>query len=91
MNGSPGSIGGMGPDQMGVKIEPAEAESLTMSGTSATSNALISHNGTKAVSPEQEELIHRLVYFQNEYEQPNEDDLKRITVSRLLLDPLIYK
>jgi 3-methyladenine DNA glycosylase/8-oxoguanine DNA glycosylase len=37
-------------------------------------------NGVKPVSPEQEELIHRLVYFQNEYEQPSEEDLKRITV-----------
>ncbi|XP_071446874.1 ecdysone receptor isoform X2 [Hetaerina americana] len=36
-------------------------------------------NGVKPVSPEQEELIHRLVYFQNEYEQPTEEDLKRIT------------
>ncbi|XP_023724894.1 ecdysone receptor isoform X2 [Cryptotermes secundus] len=36
-------------------------------------------NGVKPVSPEQEELIHRLVYFQNEYEQPSEEDLKRIT------------
>ncbi|XP_075237956.1 ecdysone receptor isoform X2 [Lycorma delicatula] len=35
-------------------------------------------NGIKPVSPEQEELIHRLVYFQNEYEQPSEEDLKRI-------------
>lgn len=38
-------------------------------------------NGVKPVSPEQEELIHRLVYFQNEYEQPSEEDLKRIEVS----------
>jgi ecdysone receptor len=37
-------------------------------------------NGIKPVSPEQEELIHRLVYFQNEYEQPSEEDLKRIMV-----------
>lgn len=42
-------------------------------------------NGVKPVSPEQEELIHRLVYFQNEYEQPSEEDLKRITVR--LLEP----
>ncbi|XP_054286569.1 ecdysone receptor isoform X2 [Macrosteles quadrilineatus] len=34
--------------------------------------------GVKPLSPEQEELIHRLVYFQNEYEQPSEEDLKRI-------------
>uniref|UniRef100_A0A1B6KVG3 Ecdysone receptor n=1 Tax=Graphocephala atropunctata TaxID=36148 RepID=A0A1B6KVG3_9HEMI len=35
-------------------------------------------NGVKPLSPEQEELIHRLVYFQNEYEHPAEEDLKRI-------------
>ncbi|CAG2054002.1 unnamed protein product [Timema podura] len=40
---------------------------------------LPSPNGIKPVSPEQEELIHRLVYYQNEYEQPSEEDLKRIT------------
>uniref|UniRef100_A0A1B6EKG3 Ecdysone receptor n=1 Tax=Cuerna arida TaxID=1464854 RepID=A0A1B6EKG3_9HEMI len=32
----------------------------------------------KPLSAEQEELIHRLVYFQNEYEHPAEEDLKRI-------------
>jgi len=37
-------------------------------------------NGVKPVSPEQEELIHRLVYFQNEFEHPSEEDVKRITV-----------
>nr|AHF52925.1 ecdysone receptor isoform A [Colaphellus bowringi] len=35
-------------------------------------------NGVKPISPEQEELIHRLVYFQNEYEHPAEEDVKRI-------------
>ena len=38
-------------------------------------------NGVKPISPEQEELIHRLVYFQNEYEHPSEEDVKRILVS----------
>jgi len=42
-------------------------------------------NGVKPVSPEQEERIHRLVYFQNEYEQPSEEDLKRITVRSVYL------
>lgn len=37
-------------------------------------------NGVKPISPEQEELIHRLVYFQNEYEHPPEEDVKRIMV-----------
>lgn len=35
-------------------------------------------NGVKPISPEQEELIHRLVYFQREYEHPSEEDVKRI-------------
>jgi ecdysone receptor len=35
-------------------------------------------NGSNRISPEQEELIHRLVYFQNEYEHPSEEDVKRI-------------
>lgn len=38
-------------------------------------------NGVKPISPEQEELIQRLVYFQNEYEHPSEEDVKRIIVS----------
>ncbi|XP_046745362.1 ecdysone receptor-like isoform X4 [Diprion similis] len=78
MNGSPGSLSGMGADQMGVKLEPAETENLPMLGSSSSSN-IHSHNGVKPVSPEQEELIHRLVYFQNEYEQPNKEDVIRIT------------
>lgn len=40
--------------------------------------AVVPLNGIKPVSPEQEELIHRLVYFQNEYEYPAEEDLRRI-------------
>lgn len=40
----------------------------------------MSVNGIKPISPEQEELIHRLVYFQSEYEHPSEEDVKRIMV-----------
>lgn len=80
MNGSPGS--GIRSDQMGVKIEPAEAESLSTSGSSGILTPVSPYGYVKPISPEQEELIHRLVYFQNEYEQPSEEDLKRITVSR---------
>ncbi|KAG7207880.1 hypothetical protein KM043_009477 [Ampulex compressa] len=79
MNGSPGSVGGMAADQMGVKIEPAEAESLSMSGSSGILTPVSPYSCVKPVSAEQEELIHRLVYYQNEYEQPSEEDLKRIT------------
>ena len=41
-------------------------------------------NGRKngrCLSLEQEELINRLVYFQDEFEQPSEEDLKRLSVS----------
>ncbi|CAL1681973.1 unnamed protein product [Lasius platythorax] len=77
MNGSPGSAG-MG-DQMGVKIEPAEPESLSMSGSSGILTPVSPYTCVKPISPEQEELINRLVSFQCEFEQPSEEDLKRIT------------
>ncbi|BES96865.1 ecdysone receptor [Nesidiocoris tenuis] len=34
-------------------------------------------NGIKPVSPEQQELINRLVFFQSEYEHPSEEDIRR--------------
>lgn len=46
-----------------------------------TDSQLLSVNGVKPITPEQEELIHRLVYFQNEYEHPSPEDIKRIVVS----------
>ncbi|XP_051155462.1 ecdysone receptor isoform X2 [Leptopilina boulardi] len=78
MNGSPGSLTGIGTEHI-VKLEPTEGDSLSMSGSSNAVIPIGSQNGVKPVSPEQEELIHRLVYFQNEFEQPSEEDLKRIT------------
>ncbi|XP_014478248.1 PREDICTED: ecdysone receptor isoform X1 [Dinoponera quadriceps] len=82
MNGSPGSAG-IG-DQMSVKIEPAEAESLSRSGSSGILTPVSPYACVKPptptpISPEQDELINRLVSFQCEFEQPSEDDLKRIT------------
>uniref|UniRef100_A0A8D8MFR8 Ecdysone receptor n=2 Tax=Cacopsylla melanoneura TaxID=428564 RepID=A0A8D8MFR8_9HEMI len=44
----------------------------------ASSRVTSQQSGIKPVSPEQEELIHRLVYFQNEYEHPSEEDIKKI-------------
>jgi len=32
----------------------------------------------RALKPEEEELINRIVYFQDEYENPTEEDLKRV-------------
>ena len=37
-------------------------------------------NGVKPLSPEQEELINRLVYFQEEFDQPSDEDLRKISV-----------
>lgn len=48
-------------------------------------------NGVKPISPEQEELIHRLVYFQNEYEHPSEEDLKRIIVSNHYITVVLFE
>lgn len=79
--GSPGGIG-TAAEQLGVKMEPAEVD-YSMSGNSGTVASIGSHNGLNYVSPEQEELINRLVYFQDEYEQPNEEDVRKITVSTL--------
>jgi ecdysone receptor len=38
-------------------------------------------NLIKPLSPEQEELINRLVYFQEEFDQPSEEDLRKISSS----------
>nr|4OZR_E Chain E, Ecdysone receptor [Pediculus humanus corporis] len=45
----------------------------------------------KPISPEQEELIHRLVYFQNEYEQPSDEDFRHITEITILTVQLIVE
>ncbi|KRT85822.1 nuclear receptor [Oryctes borbonicus] len=55
-----------------IKVEPEIISQLS------DSEKLSPLNGVKPISPEQEELIHRLVYFQNEYEHPSEEDVKRI-------------
>ncbi|KAK9687075.1 Zinc finger, C4 type (two domains) [Popillia japonica] len=55
-----------------IKLEPEIISQLS------DSEKLSPINGVKPISPEQEELIHRLVYFQNEYEHPSEEDVKRI-------------
>lgn len=40
----------------------------------------------RALSKAQEELISKLVVYQEEYESPSEDDFKKITVSLLSLE-----
>lgn len=42
------------------------------------------HHQVKPLSSEQKELIHRLVYFQDQYEAPSEKDMKRLTINNVL-------
>lgn len=59
-----------------IKIEPQEDWFSKFQ--QPDSEKSLPSNGNKKVSPEQEELIHRLVYFQSEHEHPSEEDVKRI-------------
>ncbi len=46
-----------------------------------TSNTVnINSNQIKSLTAPQEEMIKKLVYFQEEFESPSEDDVKKITV-----------
>lgn len=38
----------------------------------------------KPLSSEQKELIHRLVYFQDQYEAPSEKDMQRLTINNVI-------
>lgn len=38
-------------------------------------------NSNKKLSPHQESVIKKLVYYQEEFESPSEDDIKKIAVS----------
>ncbi|CAG9862630.1 unnamed protein product [Phyllotreta striolata] len=62
----PNSTTNGSPDMIKMEPELSDSEKTSL------------QNGIKPISPEQEELIHRLVYFQNEYEHPSEEDVKRI-------------
>ena len=42
--------------------------------------SILTSNGVKPLSPEQNELINRLVHFQEEFDQPSEEDLRNISV-----------
>jgi len=42
---------------------------------------VLTSNGVKPLSPEQNELINRLVHFQEEFDQPSEEDLRNISTS----------
>lgn len=48
------------------------------------------HHPVKPLSSEQKELIHRLVYFQDQYEAPSEKDMKRLTINNVHEIPYIF-
>lgn len=55
-----------------------------------TSNTVnINSNVTKPLTNPQDEMIKKLVYFQEEFESPSEEDVKKITVS-LTIEPRQY-
>ncbi|GLV34148.1 Ecdysone receptor [Carabus blaptoides fortunei] len=74
----PNSTTNGSPDMMKVDSEASKVYFLPKPSNLLESEKPTPINGVKPISPEQEELIHRLVYFQNEYEHPSEEDLKRI-------------
>ncbi|XP_020286028.1 ecdysone receptor [Pseudomyrmex gracilis] len=80
MNGSPSSAG-MGDHQMSVKTEPVEPESVSGKRNNSKYSLNSSAASVNPISPEQEELISRLVSFQCEFEQPSEEDMKRINLN----------
>lgn len=47
-----------------------------------TTNNISMTNGIKPLTHTQEEMIKKLVYFQEEFESPSEEDVKKITVGR---------
>ncbi|CAG7821730.1 unnamed protein product, partial [Allacma fusca] len=76
-----------------MKVRWEENQITPNTTTSSPNGSLLSSlsslNGRKngrCLSMEQEELINRLVYFQDEFEQPSEDDLKRLTVRIIFND-----
>ena len=71
-----------------VVCSPGSAPGSIGSGRHHHQSGVINNNGSlagsiiavKPLSPEQEELINRLVYFQEEFDQPSEEDLRKISV-----------
>lgn len=73
MNGSPG---GESADHS-VKMEPTDVEYSLLSGSSVGPPSTWP-NGIKPISSEQEELIRSLVFFQNEFEHPTQEEIGKI-------------
>jgi len=57
-------------------MSPEKDEKPTILSSNTTN---INNNGITPLSPQQEEMVKKLVYFQEEFESPSEEDVKKIT------------
>lgn len=59
-----------------------EDKTLVLSGTKTpTTSPTLAPNEIKKLTPQQEEIIKQLVYYQDIHESPSEADVKSVTVS----------
>uniref|UniRef100_A0A2H8TVB9 Ecdysone receptor n=1 Tax=Melanaphis sacchari TaxID=742174 RepID=A0A2H8TVB9_9HEMI len=68
-----------------IKIEPTEMK-IECGEPMVIGTPMPTVPYVKPLSSEQKELIHRLVYFQDQYEAPSEKDLKRLTTNNQNID-----
>lgn len=66
------------------------SNALTPARLNGTSNVLtpsgnIMNRGITPITPEQEHIIQQLVFIQEEFEEPSQDDVQKITVSQVHL------
>lgn len=58
-----------------------EDKTLVLGTKTPTTTPTLPSNGIKPLSPQQEDIIKQLVYYQDLHESPSETDVKRVTVS----------
>ncbi|CAH1709312.1 unnamed protein product [Aphis gossypii] len=68
-----------------IKIEPTEMK-IECGEPMIMGTPMPTVPNVKPLSSEQKELIHRLVYFQDQYEAPSEKDMKRLTINNQNMD-----
>lgn len=73
-------------NQLTTTVSPVMAAVASPSGSDCGSGngvltTSITLNNTKPVSPEEKEIITKLVYYQEEFESPSEENIKKIAVS----------
>lgn len=74
---APSSVGGVSPtSQQPLSVGSG---SLSNSGHEEDKKPLVLSPGVKPLSSSQEDLINKLVYYQQEFESPSEEDMKKTT------------